>query len=129
MFLLVPAYPGSPGQKAVKRLCVCVCVCVYLDADRTPCLTSDAIRFATLQVLAAAGVAAAPWRLAHRAGRIASCVARTDGRPSAPDRAPHRCPWLNDVPTSHSAASLNQCKTTMGNIEFNQQYGLLKCLK
>ena len=30
MFLLVPAYPGSPGQKAVKRLCVCVCVCVAL---------------------------------------------------------------------------------------------------
>ena len=28
MFLLAPAYPGSPGQKAVKRLCVCVCVCV-----------------------------------------------------------------------------------------------------
>jgi len=27
MFLLVPAYPGSPGPKAVKRLCVCVCVC------------------------------------------------------------------------------------------------------
>ena len=26
MFLLVPAYPGSPGQKAVKLLCVCVCV-------------------------------------------------------------------------------------------------------
>ena len=26
MFLLVPAYPGSPGQKAVKRLCVCACV-------------------------------------------------------------------------------------------------------
>ena len=25
MFLLVPAYPCSPGQKAVKRLCVCVC--------------------------------------------------------------------------------------------------------
>ena len=24
MFLLVPAYPGGPGQKAVKRLCVCV---------------------------------------------------------------------------------------------------------
>jgi len=28
MFLLVPAYPDSPAQKAVKRLCVCVCVCV-----------------------------------------------------------------------------------------------------
>ena len=26
MFLLVPAYPGSPGQKAVKWLCVYVCV-------------------------------------------------------------------------------------------------------
>ena len=25
MFLLVPAYPCSPGQKAIKRLCVCVC--------------------------------------------------------------------------------------------------------
>ena len=24
MFLLVPAYPGSPRQKAVKRLCVSV---------------------------------------------------------------------------------------------------------
>ena len=30
MFLLVPAYPGSPGQKAVKRLCQLVCVCVCL---------------------------------------------------------------------------------------------------
>ena len=25
---LVPAHPGSPGKKAVKRVCVCVCVCV-----------------------------------------------------------------------------------------------------
>ena len=24
---LVPAHLGSPGQKAVKRVCVCVCVC------------------------------------------------------------------------------------------------------
>ena len=29
MFLHVPAYPGSPGQKAVKRLCVCVCLSVF----------------------------------------------------------------------------------------------------
>ena len=29
-FLLVPAYPGSPGSTAIKFkwLCVCVCVCV-----------------------------------------------------------------------------------------------------
>ena len=24
---LVPAHPDSPGQGAVKRVCVCVCVC------------------------------------------------------------------------------------------------------
>jgi len=23
---LVPAHPGSPGERAVKRVCVCVCV-------------------------------------------------------------------------------------------------------
>ena len=27
---LVPAHPGNPGQRAVKRVCVCVCVCVFL---------------------------------------------------------------------------------------------------
>ena len=26
MFLLVPAYPGCTGPKAVKRLCVCNCI-------------------------------------------------------------------------------------------------------
>ena len=25
---LVPAYPGSPGKRAVKRVCVCVCIVV-----------------------------------------------------------------------------------------------------
>jgi len=25
---LVPAHPGSPGQRAVKRVCVCVCVII-----------------------------------------------------------------------------------------------------
>jgi len=28
-FLLVPAYPDSPGPTAAKRLCVCVCVIFY----------------------------------------------------------------------------------------------------
>ena len=23
---LAPAHPGSPGQRAVKRVCVCVCI-------------------------------------------------------------------------------------------------------
>ena len=26
---LVPAYPGSPRKRVVKRVCVCVCVCYY----------------------------------------------------------------------------------------------------
>jgi len=26
-------YPGSPGQRAVKRLCVCVCVLVTLEIN------------------------------------------------------------------------------------------------
>ena len=29
---LVPAHPGSPGKRAVKRVCVCVCVYVRLFA-------------------------------------------------------------------------------------------------
>ena len=28
---LVPAHLGSPGERAVKRVCVCVCVCVGLN--------------------------------------------------------------------------------------------------
>jgi len=32
---LVPAHSGSPGKRAVKRMCVCVCVCVcYQLGDR-----------------------------------------------------------------------------------------------
>ena len=27
---LVPSHPGSPGKKAVKRVCVCVCVLLLL---------------------------------------------------------------------------------------------------
>jgi len=30
---LVLAHPGSPGQGAIKRVCVCVCVCVF-----SPCV-------------------------------------------------------------------------------------------
>ena len=34
MFLLVSTYPGCPGPKAVKRLCVCVCYfIVVLDLE------------------------------------------------------------------------------------------------
>jgi len=35
MFLLVPAHLGSPGQRAVKQLCVCVCVTSLHKFDQT----------------------------------------------------------------------------------------------
>ena len=42
---LVPAHPGSPGQRAVKRVCVCVCVncrqwwaCHLAASGVIPCL-------------------------------------------------------------------------------------------
>ena len=38
MFLLVPAYPGGPGEKAVKRLCVRVCACVSVRACVRGCV-------------------------------------------------------------------------------------------
>jgi len=28
---LVPCHLGSPGQRAIKRVCVCVCVCVCVS--------------------------------------------------------------------------------------------------
>jgi len=33
VFLLIPAYLGSPGPKAVKRLCVCVRVCMLVKKN------------------------------------------------------------------------------------------------
>ena len=31
---LVPAHPGSPGQRAVKRVCVCVCfMCICVSSE------------------------------------------------------------------------------------------------
>jgi len=36
MFLLVLAYPGVPGQRGIKRLCVCVCVFVKIHTHTHP---------------------------------------------------------------------------------------------
>ena len=47
MFLLVTAhiYPGSPEQKAVKRLCVCVCVCVCVSVCVAPYVVNKLCAF------------------------------------------------------------------------------------
>ena len=29
---LVPAHPGSPGKRAIKRVCVCVCAGILYEA-------------------------------------------------------------------------------------------------
>ena len=46
---LAPAHPGSPGQRAVKRVCVCVCVCACVcvpaghgDQQRQSCSSNGA---------------------------------------------------------------------------------------
>jgi len=43
---LVPAYLGSPGQRAVKRVCVfvCVCVCVYVQMLNSYLHYTDAVK-------------------------------------------------------------------------------------
>ena len=50
---LVPAYPGSPGKRAVKRVCVCVCVVIMqvrflyderTNADCLTCLIDDGMK-------------------------------------------------------------------------------------
>ena len=39
---LVPAYLGSPGKRAVKRVCVCVCVCACVRACVCACVRACA---------------------------------------------------------------------------------------
>ena len=43
---LVPAHLGSPGQRAVKRVCVCVCVCVCERVLLMLLLTLEGMDFA-----------------------------------------------------------------------------------
>ena len=35
LFFLVPAHLGSPGKRAVKRMCVCVCVLMDVTDSKT----------------------------------------------------------------------------------------------
>jgi len=44
---LVPAHPGSPRQRVVKRVCVCVCCVISMtlcNSDALPVLWSDVFR-------------------------------------------------------------------------------------
>jgi len=51
---LVPAYPGSPGQRAVKRVCVCVHYLVKQKNTKIASFPSNAVVYFTrLQPVAA----------------------------------------------------------------------------
>jgi len=68
---LVPAHPGSPGQRAIKRVCVCVCVCVcYYTPERCLQLMIFSCRDGTgvrsLSVQARAGLQLVEPRHHHR---------------------------------------------------------------
>ena len=52
---LLPAHPGSPGQRAVKRVCVCVCVCVYVGLAMLLLADSGELRSVALTGLSALG--------------------------------------------------------------------------
>jgi len=41
VFLLVPAYPGSPGPKAIKRWCVCVTIIAIIKWENAETATYD----------------------------------------------------------------------------------------
>ena len=51
---LVLAHPGSPGQRAIKRVCVCLCVCMSMSmagADRwTDGCYTDAAAYRAISV-------------------------------------------------------------------------------
>ena len=51
---LVPVHPGSPGNRAVKRVCVCVCVrvCVYLRV----CTQTDVFEVRAVDLVNVTGV-------------------------------------------------------------------------
>jgi len=40
---LVTAHPGSPGQRAVKFVCVCVCACVRACVRACVCVHSSQV--------------------------------------------------------------------------------------
>ena len=47
---LVTAHPGSPGQRAVKFVCVCVCVCVCVRACVCVCLIPHDVNIAMSEI-------------------------------------------------------------------------------
>jgi len=74
---LVPAHPGSPGQRAVKRVSVCVCVCVCVVCVcvcMVGCSDQDsewsAAVFMTSTNLARRLIVQRPWRRGSLVSRI-----------------------------------------------------------
>jgi len=41
---LIPAHPGSPGHRAIKRVCVCVCVRLHTSSEHPNAVLKNALR-------------------------------------------------------------------------------------
>ena len=81
---LVPAHPGSPRQRAVKRVCACVCVVVRVAlkvgwTTLSPLVTAAVPRLAEMPIRSAVNAQLLMWpmtsRLPHHSGAATTAPA------------------------------------------------------
>ena len=93
--VLPPAHPGSPGQRAVKRVCVraCVCICVHYFTDTNNSVTTLINNLENLEMsgnLAAVWGASGNWPKRGKCRAILQCL--ESGHPEASVRfSGHLC--------------------------------------
>ena len=102
---LVPAYPGSPGERAVKRVCVCVCVWFVFSASR--CAGER-----TVGVVGgdSPGVASVE-QLSSRASLAASNSSRCVARSTSSTYSRHLLSWRASALRSNTSVTYNQPPT------------------
>jgi len=98
---LVPYNPGSPGQRAVKRVCVCVCV-TYLHSLRTCRCAGD---------LGAGERARVTWYVGHTAVSLARQPAAHRHIPPSPTSRRHHLPHQ---------PQLRECRTTTWILDYRR---------
>ena len=110
-FLLVPAYPGSPGPTAVKRLCVCVCTIHQLQSSSS---SQQSVPLLLCRVQShASGWVRWPRRGGRRDGRRCGEGRRESTTPASPSSGT-ASPALS-VHTSHRQVTTDQQTHTESN--------------